>query len=115
MVYLAYPMTGSIRVPMEALDKDLFFILENLKPGEMSLPREVEMPDRSTAYRMVFLRTITPPHKADLKSDYAKFQMAALEAKKQKELENWIKKYKKQAYIRIMQSSLLCQGLEKWN
>lgn len=107
-------MTGSTKVPVEDLEKDLYFAIEKLKPGEISEPMLYTSQDRTQGYRIVFLKSYSHPHVANLTDDYQKIQQAALESKKQEALDEWVKKYRKTAYIRVNAEWQQCSGIRKW-
>ena len=95
------PQTGEPRIPIEALDADLFFTVDNLKEGEMSGIEEWYTPDRKRGFEAVYLRKRYDPHIANLKDDYAKIQQAALQAKQSTALDSWFKRAVSNIYIDI--------------
>ncbi|NUM31770.1 MAG: peptidylprolyl isomerase [Bacteroidetes bacterium] len=112
--FFSDPNLGSSKVDIELLDKDIALQIQKMKPGEFSVPALVSMPDGSNAFRILFLKSETKPHKANLKDDYQKIQAFALEKKKQKTLNNWADKYKKNVYIKITETYTNCKEIEHW-
>lgn len=112
--FFSDPNLGSSRVDIELLDKDIVLQLQNMKPGEFSTPTLVYMPDGSSAYRVLYLKSESKPHRANLKDDYQKIQAFALEKKKQKTITDWSKKYKKNVYIRITEEYKTCEEINHW-
>lgn len=109
------PSTGSTQVSMEDLDKNIYFAIETLKPGEISKPQPfVSQDQQNSGYRIVFLKSYSAPHTANLTDDYQKIQQAALEKKKQEALENWIISYKKDSFVKIHQDWINLPGLLNW-
>ncbi|MEI6880096.1 MAG: peptidylprolyl isomerase [Bacteroidota bacterium] len=108
------PVTGSTKVPMEELEKDIYFAIEKLKPHQISEPFLYTTAERTQGYKMVYLKSYSPPHVANLKDDYQKIQQAATENKKQQALDKWIESYKKESYIRISEEWKSCNMLSKW-
>jgi peptidyl-prolyl cis-trans isomerase SurA len=99
---------------MEELEKDIYFAIEKLKPHQISEPFLYTTAERTQGYKMVYLKSYSPPHVANLKDDYQKIQQAATENKKQQALDKWIESYKKESYIRISEEWKSCNMLSKW-
>ena len=71
---LTNPQTNELRVPMDLLDADMYFKIDEMKPGEISKPMELIQPDGSRAFHVVYLKSKIPPHSPNLKDDYQKNQ-----------------------------------------
>lgn len=95
------PQTGEPRIPIDALDADLFFTVDNLKEGEMSGIEEWFTPDSKRGFHAVYLRKRYDPHVANLKEDYSKLHQAALQAKQATALDGWFKRAVTNIYIDI--------------
>ena len=54
------------------------------------------------------------PHRANMKDDYQKIQAFALEQKKQKAMEDWSAKFKKNVYIRVEPTYTDCKEMNRW-
>lgn len=107
--------TGDYRVPLDQLDADLYLKIDNMKPGEISEPIEFifAQGELSKAWRIVFLQKKLPPHRANLKDDYMKFQQGAKQARQTKTLEEWFAKTKEQVYIELKDMSC-ASALKNW-
>lgn len=93
---------GEYKIPMEQLDSDLFLRVDGLKENEISEPLEYFDPSAGKlvkAYRLVVVTKRHPPHLANLEQDYQKFYQAALNAKQNDILKNWLIKSRKQIYF----------------
>lgn len=112
--FFSDPNLGSSKIDIEMLEKDIVLQIQNLKIGEFSTPTIVTLPDGSTAYRVLFLKSETKPHRANLKDDYQKIQAFALEKKKQKAINDWADKYKKNVYIKISENNNNCEEIKHW-
>lgn len=112
--FFSDPNLGSSKIDIELLDKDVALQIQKMKPGEFSSPTVVTMPDGSTAYRVLYLKSETKPHKANLKDDYQKIQAFSLEKKKQKTMNEWADKYKKNVYIKINENYSDCEEIKHW-
>ena len=112
--FFSDPNLGSSKVDIELLDKDVVLQIQKMQPGEFSIPTLVYLPDGSTAYRILFLKSESKPHKANLKDDYQKIQAFALEKKKQKTMTEWADKYKKSVFIKITEKYTNCEEIKHW-
>ena len=51
------------KIPMDALDAETFFLIDELDEGDISEPVEFLSPDGRRMFRIVYLKTKVPPHK----------------------------------------------------
>ncbi len=108
------PKTNSTRIPIDELDANTFFIIDKLKVGEFSTVIPYETPDGRPAFRVLYLKSKIEPHKANLKDDYPKLRLIALEAKKMEQMQIWLKKYIPLTYIRVDSKYAKCEGMDKF-
>lgn len=108
------PNVGSNRVEIELLDQDVVLQVQKMKAGEFSLPTPIQAQDGSAAYRILYLKSETKPHRANMKDDYQKIQAFALEQKKQKAMTDWAEKFKKNVFIRVESSYTNCKEMSRW-
>ncbi len=66
------------------------------------------------AYRILYLKTRTDPHRTNMKDDYDKIQEAALKEKQNEEVKNWIKEKAAITYIHIANEYLGCDYTYDW-
>jgi peptidyl-prolyl cis-trans isomerase SurA len=83
------------------LDKSLLDIVGKMNPGEISFPKRLEYGPGTYGYHIVWLKSRTPQHKANLTEDYAEIKKLADENKKQKEYQAWITELKKNIYWEV--------------
>ncbi|MEO6901950.1 MAG: peptidylprolyl isomerase [Bacteroidia bacterium] len=111
------PYTGSSRIEMGEIgqiDQNIAFAIDKLKVGGLTNPMPFTTADGKQAYRILYLKTRTTPHKANLTDDYQRIQAMAV-AKKQKEItENWIKRKTKDIYIHVADDYKSCKYNNKW-
>lgn len=107
------PQTGESRIPLDLLDADLFFKVDDMKEGDVSEPMELRLPDGDVAYHIIYLKRRVPPHVANLKDDYQKFNAAAEQTKQMEELEKWFDRAKKNIYIDIKSTECI-ETLNNW-
>ena len=106
---------GSTYVNIDQLDKDMVVVIKNMKPGDVSEP-QVYLDDRGRkAVRLIFFKERTEPHKENLKEDYNKVSLRALEVKKTQALEDWFKVHVPGYYIYIDPEFQACTELKDWN
>lgn len=98
------PATASTKFDNEVLsqiDKNLVGTLNTMKVGEVSRGMQFAAQDGHPGFRMLRLKNRIDPHRTNLKDDYQKVNLMAMQARK-KELErDWIKRRSKITYIRL--------------
>lgn len=98
------PNSNSTKWEVEELgqmDQNLVFMLDKMQVGETTPVIQYTTPDGKQAWRIVYLKSRTEPHKANLKDDYIKlYNMAAFNRQKTA-ITNWIIKKSKTTYIKI--------------
>jgi peptidyl-prolyl cis-trans isomerase SurA len=111
---LVNPYTGNTRFEAAEIDPDLFFIIDKMKVGEITTALPMKTEDGMPAYRIIYLKSRTTPHKANLKEDYPRIQSLALQFKQKSEVNKWIKKKSVNTYIRINDSFKKCNLKFDW-
>jgi peptidyl-prolyl cis-trans isomerase SurA len=106
--------TGNTRFEASQLDAKMFFVIDKLKIGEISNPVAMVSDDGKQAYRILYLKIRTTPHKANLKDDYTRFQQWALDGKKQEMISDWIKDKTQKTYISINEDYRDCNFTYRW-
>ena len=105
--------SGNARFEASQIDAKIFFIVDKLKPGDISAP--VLTSDRGKQdYRIYYLKSRTNPHKANLDDDYARIQQLALERKKQEAMDTWVDQKLASTYVAIMEDYRGCAFQRKW-
>lgn len=104
---------GSSFVTIDQLDKDLVLMLSKMKVGEYSQPVVYEESGKK-AVRIVYYKSRTEPHVLNLRDDYSRISQAALEEKKQIELEKWLMKRIPTYYLMIAEDMKGCEQVKKW-
>ncbi len=59
------PQTGSSKFEVSELDQTLFFTIDKLKVGEISEPVLMQSQDGKKAYRLIYLKSRSEPHRAN--------------------------------------------------
>ena len=106
--------SGDTRLAADELDPKVFFVVDKMQPGDISNSVPYLTEDGTQAYRVLYLKLRTEPHKANLKDDYNKIQEWALDNKKSKVIAQWIEAKSKTAYIRLGEKFKSCDFKYKW-
>ncbi len=109
------PATGNTFFETAQLDVDIFFAIDTLEIGEMSAPIEFTKQTGEIAYRLILLQSRTKPHQANLSQDYTKIKNAAIEARKNSYLNDWLEEKVQSTYVEIAPTFLSgCPNLARW-
>jgi peptidyl-prolyl cis-trans isomerase SurA len=100
-------------VTIDELDKDLVNDLNKLKIGEYSVPLIFKDEREKKGVRIVNLRSKTEPHRENLKDDYNKIAIRALEEKKEKAIEKWFMTKLPTFYIMVDREFQDCEKVKK--
>ncbi len=92
---------GSTYVTIDQLDKETVLLLEKLKVGEISQPVSFEAEQGKKGVRIVQLKSRSEPHRMNMQDDYSKIAQYALDEKKNKVLEKWLRDKMPAYYVMI--------------
>ena len=109
------PRTGSSRVEIEDLDPDMALSIDSLPIGGFSQPQmftNQQTGDKSC--RIVYLKTRTAPHKANLLDDYSNLQDVALKQKQADRMNTWLAEKLPTYYLKIDREYQNCPELAPW-
>ncbi|MDB5262883.1 MAG: peptidylprolyl isomerase, partial [Adhaeribacter sp.] len=95
------PRDRSSFIPLDQVDPSIFFIIDTMKVGSITKPLEYRTEDGKQAMRIIYLKSNTPPHQANLKDDYQKLATYALNEKRRNTLADWFEKNKNTVFIDI--------------
>ena len=99
---------------IDQLEKDIIPILKNLKQGGFSQASEYADPSGKKGVRIVYLKTQTEPHRENMKDDYSKISLRAIEGKKEDALEKWFSKRLSSYYIMVDAGYTDCETMKIW-
>lgn len=108
---LANRRDGSSYLPLDQLDPAIFFTIDTMKVGHITPPLPYRTDDGKDAVRILWLKSNTPPHQANLKDDYQKIATAALNEKKNKALDEWFLKNRSTVYLEVDPEYAGCEVL----
>jgi peptidyl-prolyl cis-trans isomerase SurA len=106
--------TGNSSFETAQLDKNIYFAIENLNPGEISEVQLFAQPDGEQAARIIMLVSETKPHIANLKDDYYKIKAAALQYKQEDEMVKWTTLKIQNTYIKLTEDYRGCPNVKHW-
>jgi len=113
---MKYYRTGSSKFDdedEEALDSPTKYAISDLNIGDISNIIETRDEKNKTIFRIVKIKSKIKAHKANLKDDYQLIQDYALQNKKQKVTEDWLKNKQQSIYINIDDSYKKCNFQSK--
>lgn len=106
--------TGTTRFEADEVDPTVFFQLEKMNIGEVSIPIQSLSAEGNTAFRILLLKARSTPHKANLSTDYQRIQQATLTEKENKILLDWVRKKKRTTFVQVSDDFKYCKSLEHW-
>ena len=106
--------SGTTRFAMDEVDPAISFALDKMNVGDISQPLVMRTDEGKQAYRIVYLKNRTTPHRASLKSDYDKIQQWATQEKNGEIIRKWIAGKVNKTYINIIPEFQNCPFENKW-
>ncbi|GAB3166122.1 peptidylprolyl isomerase [Telluribacter humicola] len=96
------PQTGVGRLALDAsMDPALYFAIDTMKVGSVSPPISYRTEDGRSAMRIIWYKSKSEPHTANLRDDYEKIAQIVLMNKKNNALEDWFKKAQGDVFISV--------------
>ncbi|MBI3511495.1 MAG: peptidylprolyl isomerase [Bacteroidetes bacterium] len=100
------PETGTTKIDVDMLgdidpDPQFPLTINQMKVGEISTAQPCLTKDGKQGYRLLYLKSRSEPHRANLKDDYQLIEDLALQEKQNKALDAWVRKKLANTYIRI--------------
>ena len=105
---------GNNFLTIDQLDKDMVLLLKNMKPGQYSVPQVYTDERGQKKVRLIYFKNRTEPHRENLKDDYNKLSLRAVEEKKLSKLETWFKEHLPNYYITIDKEFKDCKAVKEW-
>lgn len=112
---LQNPNTGKSFFQTAELPTEIYFAIEEMEVGDISVPLEYTTPRGNTEYRIIKLQSRTKPHKVSLEQDYSKIQELAKENKKNLYFAEWITDKLDETFIKLDESYLECPEVSKYS
>ncbi|MHC1708347.1 MAG: peptidylprolyl isomerase [Bacteroidales bacterium] len=106
--------TGTTKFEMDQVDPAISFALDKMNVGDISQPLVMRTDEGKQAYRIVYLKSRTSPHRASLKEDYDRIQQWALQEKNMKTIDKWISEKVSKTYVNIIDDYKQCKLTHQW-
>ncbi|MFC6998344.1 peptidylprolyl isomerase [Rufibacter roseus] len=106
---ITLPNSPTTYIPVDQLDPSIFFVVDTLDIGGISKPLPYRTNDGKEAMRILYLKSKTPPHQANLKDDYQKIAAAALNEKRSKAISDWFEKNKDTVFVDVVPEFEACR------
>jgi peptidyl-prolyl cis-trans isomerase SurA len=103
--------SGNARISVNSLDPVVFFTIDTMHVGKISEPLAFRTEDGKEAVRILYYKSKSEPHQANLRDDYQKIYNAALAEKKNKAMNGWFEKNKKELFVEIDEEYASCNVL----
>ncbi len=97
---LVNPQTQASTFELDQLPTKDYYMIRNMAVEDLSETYESTDHNHKLCYKLLYLRTRTEPHRANLKQDYMLLQNLALMNKNNEVLQAWYEEKKKSTYIR---------------
>jgi peptidyl-prolyl cis-trans isomerase SurA len=104
---------GGTRISVDEIDPVVFFAIDSMKIGTISQPLRYRTDQGKEAVRILFYKSRIAPHIASLKDDWNRIQSATLGQKKNRVLEKWFNKARKDVFISLDPSYNFCGILDE--
>jgi peptidyl-prolyl cis-trans isomerase SurA len=92
---------SNTKLLVDELDPVVFFNIDTMKVGDISKPIVYRTDDGKDAVRILYYKSRVAPHQASLDADWTRIQTATLNQKKDKILQRWFQKARKDVFISI--------------
>lgn len=92
---------GSLRVPANGLDPEMYFEIDKMKEGDISKAATVQVSADEQVARIIFFKKKIAPHRANLTDDYEKLKAATIQTKKARKREEYLQDKMKEVYIEV--------------
>lgn len=111
------PATGTTKFEMDdvsQIDPTIFLTIDKMEIGDISKPTLTTAPDGEETYSIIYLKSRTEPHVANLKDDYQRIQNAATMEKQAKTINNWMKEKLEDTYVKVNPDFVNCEFEHQW-
>jgi peptidyl-prolyl cis-trans isomerase SurA len=101
------------RILVDELDPVVFFNVDTMKVGSISKPVVYRTDEGKDAVRILYYKSRIPPHQASLDDDWTRIQAATLNQKKDRILQKWFQKARRDVFISIDANYDFCGILDE--
>jgi peptidyl-prolyl cis-trans isomerase SurA len=102
-------------IPTDKLNPQIALVIDTMKVGSISTPQLITGDDGKKRYKILYLKSATPAHKANLAQDYPKLKEFATNDKINRTVSEWFQKKRKETFIKIDPEYQSCPTLKGWS
>jgi peptidyl-prolyl cis-trans isomerase SurA len=95
------PQSNASSFELDELPTKDYYTIRNMEVGDVSEPFESTDHNHKVCYKILYLKSRTEPHRANLKQDYMLLQNMALAEKNNEVMNAWYEEKKQSTYISI--------------
>ena len=110
---LINPKDGTSVFDVGDLEADVYFAIDSLNPGEITVPIRFEGPRGEPLVKIIQLISRTLPHAANLNQDYDRILNMAKQMRQEELLDHWIKSKISKTYLHIDPKYRSCERIKK--
>jgi len=107
--------TRTTYIPTDKLDPQVALIIDTMKVGGISKPQLFSGQGGKQSYKILYLKSTTNAHKANLEQDYPKIKGYATNDKINRTVSEWFQKKRKLTFIKIDPQYQSCPTLKGWS
>ena len=104
----------STLIPTDKLDPQVALTVDTMKVKSVSKPQLFTAQDGKSTYKMLYLRSVTDAHKANMAQDLPKLKEDAQADKTNRTVSEWFEKKRKNTFVRIDPEFQSCSQLKDW-
>jgi peptidyl-prolyl cis-trans isomerase SurA len=101
-------------IPTDKLDPQIALVIDTMKVGELSKPSLFTAADGKKTYKILYLKSKTDAHKANLTQDLPKIKDLAYEDKLNRSVSEWFERKRKDTYVKVDPEYQDCPQLKLW-
>ena len=107
--------TRTTYIPTDKLDPQVALVIDTMKVGGISKPQLFTDQGGKQSYKILYLKSTTNAHKANLEQDYPKIKGYATNDKINRTVSEWFQKKRKLTFIKIDPQYQSCPTLKGWS
>jgi len=106
--------TRTTYIPTDRLEPQVALVTDTMKVGSISKPQLFTGQDKKSSYKILYLKSSTSAHKANLEQDYPKIKEYASSDKINRTISEWFEKRRKETFIKIDPQYQSYKQLKGW-
>jgi len=106
--------TRTTFIPTDRLDPQVALMVDTMKVGSIAAPALFTGADGKKSYKILYLKSSTNAHKANMEQDYPKIKQYATNDRINRKLSEWFEKRRKETFIKIDPEYQVCHELKGW-